>query len=207
VLVIDREIPDIAADIVLVDNFQGGYLATRHLIETGHRDIACIAGPSNLTPSNQRLVGYERALAESGIPLNEPWVVRGDFHAESGNKAVLQLLKMSPRPTAIFACNDMMAIGALHGAYTLKIQIPEELAIVGFDDIELASYVYPPLTSIAQPKEKIGKMAVDLIVERISTPDLPSRTVILESHLIKRLSSGVVGKEFSSKTYFGEKVT
>jgi LacI family transcriptional regulator len=188
-VVIDREIPNIAADIVLVDNLQGGYLAARHLIETGHRRIACIAGPSDLTPSNQRLVGYQRALVEASLDCDERLVVRGDFHAETGYKAALDLLQIDPRPTAIFACNDMMAIGALHAAYALKIRVPEDLAIVGFDDIELVSYVYPPLTSMAQPKQEIGKMAVDLIMERIHFPASLSRTIVLQSQLILRQSS------------------
>ena len=192
VVVIDRQIPDAAADILLVDNLEGGYQATRHLIQSGHRCVACIAGPSDLTPSNQRLVGYQRALEEAGIRYDEQRVVRGDFHAESGNKAALRLLQNSPHPTAIFACNDMMAIGALHAAYTLKIRVPDDLAIVGFDDIELASYVYPPLSSMAQPKQEIGRMAVNLILERMLSPASLSRTIVLQSQLITRQSSNAL---------------
>ena len=189
VVVIDREIPNIAADIILIDNLQGGYQATHHLIQSGHRVIACIAGPSELTPSSQRLVGFQRALEEAGIDRNESLVGRGDFHAASGYTAALRLLQNTPRPTAIFACNDMMAIGALHAAYILHMQVPEDLAIVGFDDIELASYVYPPLSSVAQPKVEMGKMAVDLIMERIHSQFSESRTIILPSRLMVRLSS------------------
>jgi LacI family transcriptional regulator len=189
VVVIDRQIADIAADIVLIDNLQGGYQAVQHLIQTGHKRIACIAGPSDLTPSSQRLVGYQRALQDAGLPCDERLLERGDFHAASGYTATLRLMQNKPRPTAIFACNDMMAIGALHATYVLKIRVPDDVALVGFDDVELASYVYPPLTSVAQPKQEIGKMAVDLILERIHSPMAPSRTMVMSPSLMVRLSS------------------
>jgi LacI family transcriptional regulator len=191
VVLVDREIPDIAADMVLVDNLQGGYQATRHLIANGHRRVACIAGPSDLTPSNQRLIGYERALQEAGLPLEPGLVMRGDFHSQSGYNIAFSLLQSQPQPTALFVCNDMMAIGASHAAYELNIQVPDELAIVGFDDIELASHVYPALTSMAQPKQEIGQTAVQFILERINNHTTQSRTIVLQTCLIPRASSTV----------------
>jgi len=189
VVVVDREISDIQVDNVLVDNLQGGYDATHALLLSGHRRIACIAGPSDLTPSNQRLIGYYQALEEAGLTIDEKLVVRGNFHPQSGYVAGLELLKQNDRPTAIFACNDMMAFGTLRAAYELKLAIPGELAVIGFDDIELASYVIPTLTTMAQPKQQMGRMAVELILDRINGQITQSRTIVLPPQLISRRSS------------------
>ncbi|HEY3475619.1 MAG TPA: LacI family DNA-binding transcriptional regulator, partial [Anaerolineales bacterium] len=116
VVMIDRDVPNVEVDAVLTDHQLGGYLATRHLLELGHTLIACIAGPSSITPSAERIIGYRKALEEAGLPYDEKLVVRGDYHAQSGMDITNAILQMNPRPTAIFALNDLMALGALRAA-------------------------------------------------------------------------------------------
>jgi LacI family transcriptional regulator len=189
VVVVDRDLPEVEIDAVLADNRRGGYLATRHLIELGHRRIGCIAGPSNVTPSAQRVTGYREALAEANLPGDESLISRGDFHSESGWAATLDMLRQPEPPTAIFACNDLMAIGALRAAAETGRRVPADLAIVGFDDIELASYTIPPLTTIAQPKLEMGRRAVQLLIERLADKARPSRREVLSTTLVVRGSS------------------
>ena len=188
-VIVDRDLKDVPADTVLTDNLQGGYLGTRHLIGAGHERIACITGPSHLTPSADRVTGYRRALAEAGIPVDESLLVRGDFHAQSGELAALQLLTGPHPPSAILACNDMMAIGVLHAAATLGLRVPADLAVIGYDDIELASFAVPSLTTVAQPKEQMAETALRWIVERTQDSAGEARRLVLPVTLIERDSS------------------
>ncbi len=188
-VVVDRDMGNLELDTVTTENHQGGFLATQHLLSLGHQIIGCITGPSNITPSAERVTGYREAHRQAGIHIEDSLLVRGDFHAPSGYSAALQLLQRTPRPTAIFVCNDMMAIGALRAVAQLGLNVPEDIAIVGFDDIELASYTTPSLTTVAQPKQEIGQLAVKLIFERMGDHSLPPRHNILSTQLIIRESS------------------
>jgi len=188
-VVVDRDMGSLELDTVTTENYQGGLLATQHLLSLGHQVIGCITGPSNITPSAERVTGYRAALQQAGHSVDESLLARGDFHAPSGYSAAMQLLQQTPRPTAIFVCNDMMAIGAMRAAAQLGLRVPENIAIVGFDDIQLASYTTPSLTTIAQPKQEIGQLAVKLLFERMSDPSLPPRHNILSTQLIIRESS------------------
>lgn len=187
---IDRELPDLEVDTVMADNRAGGYLATRHLIEHGHRRIGCISGPSNLTPSAERVTGYREALTGADLPVDESLILRGDFHPCSGQQAMEAFLRLPEPPSAVFACNDLMAIGAVHAATTAGLRVPGDLAIVGFDDIELASYTAPPLTTIAQPKKEMGQAAVQLLLDRIENRTIPARSRSFETNLVTRESCG-----------------
>lgn len=188
-VVVDRDIGDLGLDTVTTNNYRGGLIATQHLIGLGHEIIGCITGPSNITPSAERVTGYRDALKEAKLEVEETLLVRGDFHAPSGFDATTRLLERRPYPTALFVCNDMMAIGALRAVAKLGMRVPEDVAIVGFDDIELASYTIPALTTISQPKQQIGQTAIQLILDRISNQLLPPRHKILDTHLIIRESS------------------
>jgi LacI family transcriptional regulator len=188
-VVVDRDMGNLELDTVTTENYQGGLLATQHLLSLGYQIIGCITGPSNITPSADRVTGYRAALQQAGIPVDESLLVRGDFHAPSGYSAAMQLLEHDPRPTAIFVCNDMMAIGALRAVSQLGLSVPENIAIVGFDDIQLASYITPSLTTVSQPKQEIGQLAVRLLFERMRDPSLPPRHNILPTQLIIRESS------------------
>jgi len=113
VVLVDRDLPGVEVDTVFPDNLLGGRLATQYLIDSKHTRIGCIAGPSNLTPSSRRVAGYRAALTEANIPVGENLIIRGDFHPESGRLAASKLLELPNHPTAIFACNDLMAVGVL----------------------------------------------------------------------------------------------
>lgn len=189
VVMIDRDLPSVEVDVVLTDHSLGGYLATRHLLELGHRRIACIAGPSSITPSAERITGYRRALEEAGLPCDENLILRGDYHAQSGMEITHTLLNMDPRPTAIFALNDLMALGALRAAAEEGCSVPGSLAVVGYDDLELAHFTNPPLTTIAQPKKEIGAQAIHLLVDRMSRKNRPPSRVVLPPELIVRRST------------------
>jgi len=190
VVVVDRDLPDVEVDAVLADNRRGGYLATQHLVDLGHRRIGCIAGPSNVTPSAQRVTGYREALFEANLPVDESLILRGDFHPESGWAAARNLLSRPDAPTALFACNDLMAIGVMRAAAETGRRVPADLAIVGFDDIELATYTIPPLTTIGQPKMEMGRAAVKLLVDRICDRARPLHRELLPTQLVVRGSCG-----------------
>ena len=152
VVMIDRNVPNVQVDAVLPDHRLGGFLATQHLLKLGHTRIACIAGPSSITPSAERITGYRNALEQANIPYDEKLVIRGDYHAQSGMDITSSILMMDPRPTAIFALNDLMALGALRAAAEAGCSVPKDLAVVGYDNLELSPYPNPPLTTIAHPQ-------------------------------------------------------
>ena len=189
VVMIDRNVPNVEGDAVLTDHQLGGYLATRHLLDLGHTRIACIAGPSSITPSAERIIGYRNALEEAGLPFEEKLVIRGDYHAQSGMDITRSLLRMNPRPTAVFALNDLMAIGALRAVAEAGYSVPKDLAVIGYDDLEIARFTNPPLTTIAQPKKEIGAQAVNLLVDRMSRKSRPPSRLVLAPELIVRRST------------------
>lgn len=187
VVMIDRDVPNVEVDAVLTDNRLGGFLATQHLLELGHTRIACIAGPSSITPSAERIIGYRRALEQAGLSYDEALVIPGDYHSQSGMEITHTVLKMNPRPTAIFALNDLMALGAMRAASEAGYSIPRDLAVVGYDDLELAHFTIPPLTTIAQPKKEIGVQAINLLVDRMSRKSRePSRLVLAPELIVRR---------------------
>jgi len=188
-VMIDRNVPNVKSDAVLTDHQLGGYLATCHLLELGHTRIACIAGPSTITPSAERIIGYRKALEEAGLSYQEELILRGDYHAQSGMELTHLILKMNPRPTAIFALNDLMALGALRAAAEDGYSVPKDLAVVGYDDLEIAHFTNPPLTTIAQPKKEIGVQAVKLLVDRMSLKSRPPSRIVLAPELIIRRST------------------
>jgi LacI family transcriptional regulator len=186
VVVVDRAIPDTDVDSVLTRNARGGWLATRHLIDLGHRCIGCIVGPSDLTPSAERVTGYQQALGEAGIHVDETLIAKGDFQFESGHRAMRQFLAMRDPPTAIFACNDLMAVGAIGVAVEMGWMVPADLSVVGFDDVRLASFGNPPLTTVVQPKYEMGVMAATMLLERMRDPEMPPRRRLLDTSLLIR---------------------
>jgi LacI family transcriptional regulator len=188
-VLVDREIEALEADLIEVDHAAGGELATAHLLALGHRRVACIGGPTNLRPSLQREAGWRRALAAAGVTPRDDELERGDFGPQGGAAAMHRLLKSAQPPTAVFVCNDMMAIGALHAAHELGLAVPRDVSLVGFDDIELAEYTIPPLTTVAQPKEAIGTGAAGLLLERLRSRRTDARRRILEPGLHLRAST------------------
>lgn len=190
-VVVDREVPDVAVDTVLTNHLQGGRLATQHLLDLGHRRIACISGGSDLSPSAERLTGYQQILQENDLPFDESLVMKGDFQYESGYRAAQQLLALADPPTAVFACNDLMAVGVISAAIQLGLRVPQDLSVVGFDDVRLASFTNPPLTTIAQPTYEIGVIAATMLLEQAQNLAAPPRTRRLDTHLVIRSSTAV----------------
>ena len=179
-VLLDREVSGVSSDLVEVNHVLGSQMATEHLLELGHPRVACISGPPGLSPSSQRRAGWKDALEKAGVERKESDLARGDFTARGGYLAMQTLLKRRPRPTAVFTCNDLMAVGALTAACEAGIAVPQQLSIVGFDDIELAAFSAPPLTTVAQPKLEIGTLAAELLLERVSASRSESRRVILD---------------------------
>lgn len=188
-VVVDREVVGVEVDTVLTNHYKGGRLATQHLVDLGHRRIACISGGSELAPSAERVTGYRDALAANDLPFDATLVVRGDFQFEGGHAATRRLLALDERPTAVFACNDLMAVGCISAAVEAGVRVPEDLSVVGFDDIALASFVNPPLTTVAQPKREIGKLAMEMLLARVRDLDAPAHFQRLETTLVVRRST------------------
>jgi len=189
IVVVDRELGQLEVDTVTTDNYSGGMVATQHLLALGHREIACITGPSNINPSAERVTGYRSALLQADISIDETLIMRGNFNPESGYECAMGLFQRNPRPTAIFSCNDMMSIGVIRAASQLGLRIPQDVSIVSFDNIDLASYTTPPLTTVEQPKREIGAMAIGMILERMKNPELQVRRNVIPTRLIIRGST------------------
>lgn len=168
IVICDRELPGIEVDTVTADNEECGVQATTHLIALGHPRIACIAGPVDLSVSDERLRGYRRALESAGVPLHEELLRHGDFRHRGGFDVMNELLDLDAPPTAVFAGNDLMAMGAICAASKRRLRIPEDVAIVGCDDIALAAFTNPSLTTVRLPKHQIGSAAVNMLVSRIA---------------------------------------
>ncbi|PJG81915.1 substrate-binding domain-containing protein [Caviibacterium pharyngocola] len=179
---------ELNADKIFENSELGGYLATRYLIEMGHQDIAILTGSFKKSLAVNRLNGYKKALQEANIPLREEWIIEKHFHFEGGIQAMQSLLKQKQRPTAVFACSDAMAVGAYQAAWVAGLQIPQDISIIGYDNIELAQYMSPPLTTIHQPKKLFAQLAVDTLLARIKNPEKKHRTFMLEPSLIIRSS-------------------
>ena len=178
------------SDAVLIDNVKGAYEATMHLIMQGHRRIGCILGYGQATVTSDRLSGYQQALREAGLPFDHALLCTGDYEAPSGLRGARQLLDLAEPPSAIFAFNDMMALGALQVAHELHLRVPDQLALIGFDGIPLTEFMSPSLSTVRQPIPEMSRIAIDLLLDRIHdrAPN-ESRTVRIEPTLVPRAST------------------
>jgi LacI family transcriptional regulator len=191
VVAMDRRMRDLDVDTVVVDNVEGACQAVSHLIEQGHHRIGLIGGPPQTTTGRERQKGYQKALTEHGIGLDQNLIKIGDFKQDSGYQMACQLLGMDDPPTAVFTANNLMTLGALNAIHEKGLSIPEDAAIVGFDDMPWALSLAPPLTAVAQPTYELGRIAADLLLRRIADPQRPIEQICLETTLIVRQSSGV----------------
>lgn len=182
---------DCSCDTIQINDFEISKEAVQYLIQQGHKRIACIAGYTNdkHTASKRRL-GYEEALRDAGISILPEYMTNSDYGIEDGYQQCLNLMKLPRPPTAIFTYSDLLAIGAMRAANDLGLTIPGNLSIIGFDDIALASYITPRLTTIHQDKDKIGELAVKQLLKRIQAPDLPPEQIMLPTRLVIRESTG-----------------
>lgn len=157
-------------DSVLLDNYGGALRAVQHLLDLGHRRIACIAGPSRSEDhsSGRRVLAYRDALKAANLCIDPALIVQGDWTYQSGSMATDALMELDNPPTAIFACNDNMAIGALAALHARKIAIPQEISVVGFDGITLSAYTQPPLTNVTTSLVEVGEQLCQLLLDRIN---------------------------------------
>lgn len=198
VVVVDREVGGLQVDQVLSDNDQGGYLVGRYLTSLGHRQVGCITGLPDLQVTIDRLAGFRRALREVQAELSIHAMVSGDFRYTSGQSAMSELLKRNLQLTAVFAMNDLMALAALRTLQDARIRVPEDISIIGFDNITLSNLVSPTITTIAQPVKEIGQTCVDLLLQRIQQeePGTESLRIVLPTTLVTRESCAPLpGKE------------
>jgi LacI family transcriptional regulator len=178
--------PDVPS--VGTTNWAGGRMAVEYLLSLGHRRIAMIAGPTSLRCSLDRVAGYRTALEAAGIPI-EPELIRpGDFRLQSGYIQTSALLALPDRPTAIFTGNDMQAMGAYKALYLRNMHVPEQMSVIGFDDIPLTTIVSPSLTSVRQPLFEMGRVATAMLMRLIAGEPLDSSRVELATTLITRES-------------------
>lgn len=169
-------------------NWSGGLMATRHLIEQGHTKIAAITGPDDMMCSHARIDGFRSAMNSAGLTIEPDWIRFGDFHTTGGELHGRELLERDDRPTAIFAGSDLQALGVLEAVRALGLRVPEDLSIVGYDDIPMAKWVSPRLTTIRQPLRRMGEEATRLVLRMADAPldsvprmDLATSLVVRES--------------------------
>ncbi|MQA03090.1 MAG: substrate-binding domain-containing protein [Streptosporangiales bacterium] len=188
VVTVDRRLRDGPVDSVVVNNHKAAKDATKHLIDRGRRRIGIVAGLLSTTTGARRLAGYKAALKQAGIELDEELVAKADFRLEGGYQAAKQLLDRG-RPDAVFASNNLMTIGTLQALAEAGVAIPDDVAVVGFDDISWATALRPPLTAVRQPTYEIGARAAELLLGRVAGDAAEPRHVVLSAELVVRGSS------------------
>ncbi len=189
-VVMDREVPGLPADSVTTDNERGAYEITSFLLQQGHRRIAFLAGPRQLAPARLRLRGYRRALRAFKVPADPGLIKYADFTVEGGRKTMQALLDATPRPTAVAASDDVMALGAVQAIEDAGLRVPVDISVAGFDDIPVAALVRPPLTTVSQPVRRMGEVAVELLLAQLNSRRRGHRRILLEPRLVVRGSVG-----------------
>ncbi len=179
-----QDVPSVGAT-----NWAGGLSATEHLIELGHRRIAVIGGPEDFLCSRARIDGYRAALERAGIAVDPELVRHGNFHHEGGHDRARELLALPDRPTAIFAGSDEQAFGVIEAARLAGLSVPGDLSVVGFDDLPMARWSSPPLTTVRQPLADMGRMAGRVLHDLITGGQLDSQRLELSTHLVARAST------------------
>ncbi|MFC7321693.1 LacI family DNA-binding transcriptional regulator [Halobacillus campisalis] len=187
IIVLDRDVDNPNVVHVEVDNRKGAYEATEYMIQKGHSSIAYVSGPMNSHDNEERFQGYLSALEHNNLSYQSRWKISGDFTREGGYRATKMLLAQQNMPEAVFYANDEMAIGGLQAFSEKKVRVPEDISMVGFDDIQLSEYVQPPLTTVRQPKYEAGALAVHLIFQMLDGEDV-DRTYNLGTEFVERLS-------------------
>ncbi|EJL6719161.1 substrate-binding domain-containing protein [Vibrio alginolyticus] len=176
------------SDKIQDNSLRGGYLAAKYLIDCGHTEIGCITGPLIKHQAQMRYEGYKRAMNEAGLEFNANWIIESDFECEGGYQAFKKMAQRGALPSSIFVSNDMMAMGVINAANELDIKVPEDLSIIGYDDIHIAKFMSPSLTTIHQPKYRLGQAAVETLVRRLDDKSNDAQVVQLEPTLVVRNS-------------------
>ncbi|ANQ58241.1 substrate-binding domain-containing protein [Vibrio parahaemolyticus] len=176
------------SDKIQDNSLRGGYLAAKYLIDCGHTEIGCITGPLIKHQAQMRYEGYKRAMNEAGLEFNANWIIESDFECEGGYQAFKKMAERGTLPSSIFVSNDMMAMGVINAANELGIKVPDDLSIIGYDDIHIAKFMSPSLTTIHQPKYRLGQAAVETLVRRLDDKSNEAQVVQLEPTLVIRNS-------------------
>ena len=193
--------PELELPTVHIDNLTSAFEAVNYLTQMGHKRIAQVSGPESAVLCQFRHQGYQQALRRAGITMNPNYCIQGRFSFEDGSKAVRQLLSLPEPPTAIFCHNDAMAIGAIQEAKKLGLRVPQDLSVVGFDDIHFAQYCDPPLTTISQPRYEIGRQAMLMMLDLLRGHDVRAGSRLLETQLVVRDSVAPPEKLLESNGY------
>ncbi|MFU2315409.1 DNA-binding transcriptional regulator CytR [Rahnella sp. PCH160] len=181
--------PELELPTVHIDNLTAAFEAVHYLLNLGHQRIACIEGPKHMPLCQYRSQGYIQALRRNGISVENALTAQGDFSYESGAQAVIALMSLPSPPTAIFCHNDIMAIGAMFQAKKMGLRIPQDLSVVGFDDIKASQFTDPPLTTVAQPRFQLGRQAMLLLLEQLQGNPVQNGSLLLDSELVVREST------------------
>jgi len=192
-VLIDRDVEGIQADAVVGDSIGGARILTEHLIRLGHRRIGLVTGPLDVSTARDRLQGYQEALRTHSIEVDHTLVVESDYKRQGGFRAAHQLLALpsGQRPSAVVASNNFMGVGLIEALREARLKVPDDIAVVCFDDLELASALDPFLTVVAQPARTFGTVATQLLLERLGGAEsLPRRKIVLPPELIVRVSCG-----------------
>lgn len=190
VVAVDRRPGELEVDLVCSSNREGMRQALVHLLSLGYKDIALLNGPAGINVAEERLGGYQDVLRSAGIPLQESFIIHSDFRQEGGYAAMARFLSMAKPPRAVVVANNLMTLGALQAIHERQVCIPDDLAIVGFDDMPWATSLRPPLTAVAQPAEELGRTAAELLLERLKDSKRTVRQVVLPTRLMVRASCG-----------------
>ncbi|MCU0503842.1 MAG: LacI family transcriptional regulator [Anaerolineae bacterium] len=191
VVVLDRRVPECSTDGVRGDSVQGGYELTKLLLGLGHRRIAILSGPPEVSTAADRVAGYRRALAEAGLNCDPVLILHGLLRQAGGYQMTQQALALTPRPTALFAANNFIAIGAYRALRDARLHVPDDLAMVAFDDLPPALILEPFLTVAAQPAYEMGQCATEMLLARLAGKGPDARQeVVLPVEIIIRCSSG-----------------
>ncbi len=189
VVMVDRVVPSLTTDAVVLDNVAGAYAATQHLIKLGHKRIGLVGAPAGISVGIERRKGYEKALRANKIKVDETLIQAGNFKEQGGYEATRALLELDPRPTAIFAVNNLMTMGAFQAISEKRLRIPKDISVIGFDDMPWLSLLTPPLTAVRQPTYEIGAQAARMLFARMQNNSLPVQTCVLKPELIVRGST------------------
>lgn len=185
---VDLDLIGSRASYVASDNVGGARKAIQFLVENGHRNIAFVGDRYGTKPGHDRMLGYQQGLQVWSLPFNHEWVLEGDFTEESGFESMSRLLRCEQRPSAVVFASDMMAIGGMQAAKDVGLHICEDLSVMGFDDIELARYVSPGLTTIRQNTDEMGRLAAIELLELMTNPNKPPSVITVETDLVVRSS-------------------
>lgn len=181
-VVVDWGKADDHSDRILDNSFEGGYLATQHLIENGHKDIGVIAGHLSKTLSKERYEGFLKAMHKANLPVRQEWIYEGDFEPESGFEQMNNLLRLEKLPTAIFCFSDTIALGAISALSEKGLSVPSDMSIIGYDNIHSSRFYSPPLTTIHQSKSRLGVKALNILLERIKIDKTQYQPQTIEFH-------------------------